>query len=38
VEVSAIDPVESMAAVENESLHDVAGAVQSLLRKTIDQL
>lgn len=38
VEVSAIDPVESMAAVENESLHGVAGAVQSLLRKTIDQL
>lgn len=38
VEVSAIDPVESMAAVKNEALIGVAGAVQSLLRKTIDQL
>jgi uncharacterized protein (DUF302 family) len=38
VEVSAIDPVASMQAVHNEGLIDVAGAVQALLKKTIDQL
>lgn len=38
VEVSAIDPVESMAAVKNEALIGVAGSVQDLLKKTVDQL
>jgi uncharacterized protein (DUF302 family) len=36
VEVSAIDPVASMSAVGNEGLIEVAGAVQSLLKKSID--
>jgi uncharacterized protein (DUF302 family) len=36
VEVSAIDPVASMTAVENEGLIEVAGAVQSLLKKSIE--
>jgi uncharacterized protein (DUF302 family) len=38
VEVSAIDPVASMQAVQNDGLIDVAGAVQALLKKSIDQL
>jgi uncharacterized protein (DUF302 family) len=38
VEVSAIDPVASMTAVENEGLIEVAGAVQSLLKKSIEAL
>jgi uncharacterized protein (DUF302 family) len=38
VEVSAIDPVASMQAVHNESLIDVAGSVQALLRKSIEEV
>lgn len=38
VEVSAIDPLASMQAVENENLNDVAQKVQSLLKKVIDSL
>lgn len=38
VEVSAIDPMASMMAVENESLHSVAQEVQSRLQKVIQQL
>jgi uncharacterized protein (DUF302 family) len=38
VEVSAIDPVASMAAVENEGLADVAANVQRKLRKVIENL
>ncbi len=38
VEVSAIDPVESMLAVKNDALVDVAGSVQDLLKKAIAQL
>jgi uncharacterized protein (DUF302 family) len=36
VEVSAIDPVASMQAVDNNALHDIAGSVQSLLKKAIE--
>lgn len=35
-EVSAIDPVASMAAVDNGALHDVAGQVREMLRTAID--
>lgn len=38
VEVSAVDPMASMQAVENENLYDVAEKVQSLLKKVIDSL
>jgi uncharacterized protein (DUF302 family) len=38
VEVSAIDPVASMAAVENEGLADVAANVQRKLRNVIENL
>lgn len=36
--VSAIDPVASMQAVENESLGDVAGQVREKLQKVIDSI
>ena len=35
-EVSAIDPVASMAAVENEELHTVAGKVREMLKDAVD--
>ncbi|SEW35267.1 Uncharacterized conserved protein, DUF302 family [Aliiroseovarius sediminilitoris] len=35
-EVSAIDPVASMAAVENSGLHEVAGEVRDMLRTAIE--
>ncbi|WP_300514250.1 DUF302 domain-containing protein [Aliiroseovarius sp.] len=35
-EVSAIDPVASMAAVDNDALHMVAGEVRDMLRAAID--
>ena len=38
IEVSAIDPIASMQAIENSSLGDVAIAVQALLKKVIDSL
>lgn len=38
VEVSAVDPVASMQAVENEELGSVANEVQSLLKKVIENL
>tara|TARA_R110002072_G_scaffold140830_1_gene285462 strand:- start:119 stop:505 length:387 start_codon:yes stop_codon:yes gene_type:complete len=36
IEVSAVDPVASMAAVENAALHDVAGQVREMLKTAID--
>lgn len=36
VEISAIDPVASMQAVENPELSKVAGQVRSLLQKAVD--
>ncbi len=38
VEVSAVDPVASMQAIENESLAATAGEVQALLREAIESL
>lgn len=38
VEVSAVDPVASMQAVENKELGDVATEVQGLLKKVITNL
>jgi uncharacterized protein (DUF302 family) len=38
VEVSAIDPVASMAAVENEGLADVAANVRQKLKNVIERL
>lgn len=35
VEVSAIDPVASMQAIDNSALHNVAGQVRDLLAKTV---
>ncbi|EAQ23370.1 MULTISPECIES: DUF302 domain-containing protein [Roseobacteraceae] len=35
-EISAIDPVASMQAVENAELHSVAGQVRDLLRAALD--
>jgi len=35
VEVSAIDPVESMAAIDNAALKDVAGHVRELLAEVV---
>ncbi|MEZ5715234.1 MAG: DUF302 domain-containing protein [Paracoccaceae bacterium] len=36
VEVSAIDPVASMQAIENDALHAVAGQVRDMLQKVVD--
>ncbi len=38
VEVSAVDPVASMAAITNPNLGEVAGTVQAKLRHVIDSL
>jgi len=38
VEVAAVDPIASMAAVENPKLADVAGQVQGKLKKVIESL
>lgn len=38
VEVSAVDPVASMQAIENNDLGDVAKDVRDMLKKVIDRL
>lgn len=38
VEVSAVDPIASMQAIENEELQDVAEEVRYLLKKVVDEL
>lgn len=38
VEVSAIDPVASMSAIENDTLKSVAGQVRDMLSKVIAEL
>jgi len=38
VEVSAIDPVASMQAIDNPKLHAVAGQVRDLLNKAVDAI
>jgi uncharacterized protein (DUF302 family) len=37
-EVAAIDPVASMAAIDNPKLREAAGQVQGMLKKVIDSL
>jgi len=38
VEISAIDPVASMQAVDNSALHSVAGQVRDLLAKVVAEI
>ncbi|HDS00888.1 MAG TPA: DUF302 domain-containing protein [candidate division Zixibacteria bacterium] len=38
VEVSAVDPMESMSAVQNDSLADIAKQVRERLQRVIDNL
>ena len=38
VEVSAIDPVASMQAIDNTELHGVAGQVRDLLKKAVEAI
>lgn len=38
VEVSAIDPVASMQAIDNPDLHAVAGQVRDLLKKAVEAI
>jgi len=38
VEVSAVDPVASMQAIENDALGEVAANVRDMLKKAIDRL
>ncbi len=38
VEVSAVDPIASMAAIENAELGNIAGEVQGLIKGVIDKL
>jgi uncharacterized protein (DUF302 family) len=35
IEVSAVDPVASMQAIENEALHAVAGEVRNMLNRVV---
>jgi uncharacterized protein (DUF302 family) len=38
VEVSAVDPVASMQAIQNQELRDIANQVQEKLKRVIDRL
>ena len=38
IEVSAIDPVASMQAIDNVQLHEVAGQVRDMLRKAVEAI
>lgn len=38
VEVSAVDPIASMQAIDNDSLGEIAQKVQGLLKKVIEKL
>jgi uncharacterized protein (DUF302 family) len=38
VQVSAIDPVASMQAIENDELHGVAGQVRDMLSAVVDEI
>lgn len=38
IEVSAVDPIASMSAVNNEALGGIAGEVRDKLKRVIDQL
>ena len=38
IQVSAIDPLESMAAVDNAELKNVAGEVRAMLAQVVDEI
>ncbi|MCP5036898.1 MAG: DUF302 domain-containing protein [Rhodobacteraceae bacterium] len=38
IEVSAVDPVASMAAIDNDELHVVAGQVRDMLGKVVEAI
>ncbi len=38
VEVSAVDPVASMQAIENEDLGEIAGTIRNMLKSVVDRL
>ncbi len=38
VEVSAVDPIASMQAIQNAELEDIANQAQAKLKKVIDEL
>ena len=38
IEVSAVDPLASMQAIQNKELQTIAGEIQAKLKKVIDQL
>lgn len=38
IEVSAVDPMASMQAIENETLGAIAGEVQDMLKKVVDTI
>jgi hypothetical protein len=38
IEVSAIDPIASMQAIENPGLRDIADQVQAKLKKVVERL
>ncbi len=38
IEISAIDPIASMQAIENPDLKDIADAIQTKLKKVIDEI
>lgn len=35
-EISAVDPVASMQAIDNDQLHEVAGEVRDMMREAVD--
>ncbi len=38
IEISAVDPVASMEAIDNRALHEVAGEVSDLLAKAVEAI
>jgi len=38
VEVSAVDPVSSMSAIDNDALKEVAGQVRDMLSKVVEAI
>jgi hypothetical protein len=38
IEISAVDPVASVEAIDNRALHEVAGEVRDLLAKAVEAI
>ena len=38
VEISVVDPVASMKAIENDELHDIAAEIRARLQRVVEQL